>query len=152
MSPMNHVGKRLLPPIFLPNIGHNQSTSRMIALTFLTKKQQISVINKSAFFVQRAHPYRAFLRNHSKPSFRVPIALTVPTSLRVPSALTIPTCPRVPSALTVPRVPTVPSSLILFLLLRLPLLLLLLCCQESHYIGSHNQRTVKVDIYTDSLI
>ena len=46
MSPMNHVGRRLLPPIFIPNIGHNQSASRIIALTFLTK----NVSNESAFF------------------------------------------------------------------------------------------------------
>ena len=57
---MSHIGRRLLPPIFIPNVGHNQSTSRIVNLTFLTK----SVSNKSAFFVQRAHSYRAFLRNH----------------------------------------------------------------------------------------
>ena len=60
MSLMNHVGRKLLPSIFIPNIGHNQSASRFIALTFLTK----NVSNESAFFVQRAHPHRAFLRNH----------------------------------------------------------------------------------------
>ena len=64
MSPTNHVGKRLLPPIFLP--------SRIIALTFLTK----NVSNKSAFFVQRAHPYRAFLRNHIRTNFRVFLRLS----------------------------------------------------------------------------
>ena len=73
MLPMNHVGRRLLPPIFLPNIGHNQSASRIIALTFLTK----NVSNESAFFVQRAHPYRVFLRNRIRTNFTV---LTVPTA------------------------------------------------------------------------
>ena len=136
MSPMNHVDRRLLPPILIPNCSHNQSASRIIALTFLTK----NVSNESAFLVQMAHRYRAFFRNHSRPKFRFPIPLTVPTGLRIPSAL------------TVPRVPTVPSSLRLFLLLRLLLLLLFLRHQESHYIGSHNQRTVEVNIYTDSLI
>ena len=107
MSTMNHVGRRLLPPIFLPNIGHNQSASRIIALTFLTK----NVSNESAFFVQRAHPYRAFLRNHIRTNFRVPIALTVPTGPRVPTALTVPTGSRVPTALTVPTGPRVPTAL-----------------------------------------
>ena len=92
MSPRTQVGRRFLPPLFLPNIGPNQSTSRIIALTFLTK----NVSNESAFFVQRAHPYRAFLRIHIRiklqsfptsltvtrvPAF--PITLTVPISLRV---------------------------------------------------------------------
>ena len=86
MSPMNHVGRRLLPLIFIPNIGHNQSASRIIALTFLTK----SVSNESAFFVQRAHPYRAFLRNHIRTNFRVPTAFTVPTAL---TGHTVPTAP-----------------------------------------------------------
>ena len=96
MSPMNHVGRRLLPPIFIPNIDHNQSASRIIALTFLTKNMS----NESAFFVQRAHPYRAFLRNHIRTNFRVPTTLTVPA---VPSALTVSTVPVVP---TVPTAPT----------------------------------------------
>ena len=30
-----------------------------------------NVCNESAFFVQRAHPYRAFLRNHIRTNFRV---------------------------------------------------------------------------------
>ena len=100
MSPMNHGGRKLLPPIFIPNIDDNQSASRIIALTFLIK----SVSNESAFVVQRAHPYRAFLRNHIRTNFkvpRVPIALTVPTGLRVLIALTVPTGPRVPTALKV---------------------------------------------------
>ena len=97
MSPMNHVGRRLLPLIFIPNIGHNQSASRIIALTFLTK----SVSNESAFFVQRAHPYRAFLRNHIRTNFRVPTAFTVPTALTVHTALT---------GHTVPTAPTAPTS------------------------------------------
>ena len=112
MSPMNHVGRRLLSPIFIPNIGHNQSASRIIALTFLIK----NVSNESAFFVQRAHPYRAFLRNRTRTIFRVPTALTVPTGPRVPTAHTVLTGPRVPTALTVstahtvPTVPTAPTS------------------------------------------
>ena len=76
MSPMNHVGRRLLPPIFIPNISHNQSASRIVALTFLTKNMN----NESLFFVQRAHPYRAFLRNHIRMNFTVPTAPTAPTS------------------------------------------------------------------------
>ena len=107
MSPMNHVGRRLLPPIFILNSGHNQSASRIIALTFLTK----NVSNESAFFVQRAHPYRAFLRNQIRTNFRVPSALTVPGVLTVPSALTVPRGPRVPTALTVPTGPRVPTAL-----------------------------------------
>ena len=70
MSPVNHVGKRLLPSIFLPDIGHNQSASRIIALTFLC------LSNESAFFVQRAHPYRNFLHNHIRPNFRVFLRLS----------------------------------------------------------------------------
>ena len=73
---MNHIGKRLLPPIFILNVGHNQSASRIIALTFLTE----NVSYESAFFVQRAYPYRAFLCNHIRTNFRVPIALTVSTA------------------------------------------------------------------------
>ena len=96
---MNHVGRTLLPPIFLPNIGHNQSASRIIALTFLTK----NVSNESAFFVQRAHPYRAFLRNYIRTNFKVPIPLTEPTGPRVPTTLLVPTGPRVPTALKVSR-------------------------------------------------
>ena len=82
MSPRTQVGRRLLPLLFLPNIGHNQSASRIIALTFLTK----NVSNDSAFFVQRAHPYRAFLRTHIRINFRVPSSLTVP---RVPISLRV---------------------------------------------------------------
>ena len=96
MSPRTYVGRRLLPPIFLPNIGHNQSASRVIALTFLTK----NISNESAFFVQRAHPYRAFLRNHIRTNFRVPSALKVTTVPRVPLALTVPRSPTAPTALT----------------------------------------------------
>ena len=96
---MNHVGSRLLAPIFLPNIGHNQSASRIIALTFLTK----NVSNESAFFVQRAYPYRTFLRNHIRTNFRLPIPLTVPTDPRAPTTLTVPTGPRVPTTLKVSR-------------------------------------------------
>ena len=103
---MNHVGRRLLSPIFIPNIGHNQSASRIIALTFLIK----NVSNESAFFVQRAHPYRAFLRNRTRTIFRVPTALTVPTGPRVPTAHTVLTGPRVPTALTVSTAHTVPTA------------------------------------------
>ena len=71
MSPMNHVDRRLLPPIFILNIGHNQSASRIVALTFLTE----NVSNESAFFVQRAHLYQAFLRNHTRTKFTVPTEL-----------------------------------------------------------------------------
>ena len=84
MSPINHVGKRLLPPIFIPNSGHKQSASRIIALTFLTK----NVSNESAFLVQMGHLYRAFLRNQIQTNFRVPLALTVPRSPTAPTALT----------------------------------------------------------------
>ena len=59
--------EKLLFPPFLSNIGHNQSASRIIALTFLTK----NVSNECAFFVQRAHPYQTFLRNHIRTNFRV---------------------------------------------------------------------------------
>ena len=31
MSPMNHVDRRLLPPILIPNCSHKQSASRIIA-------------------------------------------------------------------------------------------------------------------------
>ena len=120
MSPRIHVGRRLLPPIFLPDIGHSQSASRIIALTFLTK----NVSNKSAFFVQRAHPYRAFLRTHVRINFRVPSSLTVPRVPTVPIALTVPTFLRVflqlskclqglesPMTLTVFKSPTAPTAL-----------------------------------------
>ena len=65
MSPMCHVGRRLLLPIFISNVGRNQSASWIVTLTFLTK----SVSNESTFFVQRAHSYRAFLRNHIRTNF-----------------------------------------------------------------------------------
>ena len=91
MSPRTQVGTRLLSPLFLPNIGHNQSASRIIALTFLTK----NVSNESAFFVQRAHPYRAFLRIHIRLNFRVPSSLTVPRVPILPIALTVPISLRV---------------------------------------------------------
>ena len=106
MSPMNHVGRRLLSPIFIPNIGHNQSASRIIALTFLIK----NVSNESAFFVQRAHPYRVFLRNRTRTIFRDPTALKVSTGPRVPTAHTVLTGPRVPMALTVPTALTVSTA------------------------------------------
>ena len=101
MSPRTQVGRRLLPLLFLPNIGHNQSASRIIALTFPTK----NVSSDSAFFVQRAHPYRAFLRTHIRINFRVPSSLTVPRVPAIPITLTVPICLRVPSSLTVSRVP-----------------------------------------------
>ena len=91
MSPKTQVGRRFLPPLFLPNIGPNQSTSRIIALTFLTK----NVSNESAFFVQRAHPYRAFLRIHIR--------------IKLQSF---------PSSLTVTRVPAFPITLIVHISLR----------------------------------
>ena len=93
---MNHVGRRLLPPIFNPNIGHNQSASRIIALSFLTKNMS----KESAFFVQRAHPYRAFLRNHIRTTFRVHPALTGHTVPTIPTALTVPTVPNAQTAPT----------------------------------------------------
>ena len=138
MSPRTQVSRRLLPSIFLSNIGHNQSASRIIALTFLTE----NVSNESAFFVQRAHPYRAFLRTHIRINFRVrssltvtrvptvPSTLTVPISLRVTYsltvlrvpiiriALTVPTSLRVSSSLTVPRVPAFPITLTVPISLR----------------------------------
>ena len=88
---MNHAGRRLLPPIFIPNSCHNQSASRIIAFTFLTK----NVSNESAFLVQMTHPYRAFLRNHIRTNLKVP---TVPTALTVPRALTAPIAPIAPIA------------------------------------------------------
>ena len=122
MSPRAYVGRGLLPSIFLPNIGHNQSASRIIALTFLTK----NVSNESAFFVQTAHPYRAFLRTHIRINFRVPTALTVPGVPTVPIALTVPISLRVflrlskclqglesPMALIVSRSPTASIALTL---------------------------------------
>ena len=115
MSPMTQVGRRLLPPLFLPNIGPNQSTSRIIVLTFLTK----NVSNESAFFVQRAHPYQAFLRTDIRINFRVRSSLTVPRVLIIRIALAVPASFRVflqlskclhglesPMALTVSRSPT----------------------------------------------
>ena len=92
MSPMNHVGRRFLSPIFIPNSGHNQSASRIIALTFLTK----NVSNESAFLVQ-IYPYRAFLRNHIRTNFGVP---TIPTAPTVPTALTAPIAPIATTATT----------------------------------------------------
>ena len=116
MSPRTQVGRRLLPPIFLPNIGHNQSASWIIALTFLTK----NVSSESAFFVQRAHPYRVFLRTHIRINFRVSSSFTVPRVPAIPITLTVPTSPRVPSSLTVPRVPAIPITLIVPTSLRVP--------------------------------
>ena len=116
MSPRTQVGRRLLPPIFLPNIGHNQSASWIIALTFLTK----NVSSESAFFVQRAHPYRVFLRTHIRINFRVSSSFTVPRVPAIPITLTVPTSPRVPSSLTVPRVPVIPITLIVPTSLRVP--------------------------------
>ena len=91
---MNHVSRVLTPPIF----NHrrlSQWVARIRVLTFITK----SMNNESASFVQKGHPYRAFLRNHISKNFRVPTALTVP---RVPSALTL---PKVPTSLTAPIAP-----------------------------------------------
>ena len=113
MSPRAHVGRGLLSSIFLPNIGHNQSASRIIALTFLIK----NVSNESAFFVQRAHPYRAFLRIHIRIDLRVRSSLTVPRVPAIPTTLTVLISLRVTSSLTVLKVPiirialTVPASL-----------------------------------------
>ena len=114
MSPRTHVGRRLFPPIFLPNIGHNQSASRIIALTFLTK----NVSNESAFFVQRAYPYRAFLLPSIRINFRVPSSLTVPRVSTVPISLRVflqlSKCLHgleSPMALTVSRSPTAPTAL-----------------------------------------
>ena len=113
MSPRTQVSRRLLRSIFLSNFGHNQSTSRIVALTFLTE----NVSNESAFFVQRALPYRAFLRTHIRINFRVRLSLTVPRVPAIPITLTGPISLRVTSSLTVLRVPiirialTVPASL-----------------------------------------
>ena len=113
MSPRTHVGRRLFPPLFLPNIGHNQSASRIIALTFLTS----NVSNESAFYVQRAYQYRAFLRTHIRINFRVSSYLTVTRVPAIPITLIVPISLRVLSSLTVTRVPailitlTVPISL-----------------------------------------
>ena len=120
MSPRTQVGRRLLPPLFLPNIGYNQSASRIIALTFLTK----NVSNESAFFVQRAHTYRAFLRTHIRINFRVPSSFTVPRVPAFPITLIVPIPLRVflqlskclqglesPMALTVSRSLTAPTAL-----------------------------------------
>ena len=101
MSPRTHVSRRLLPPIFLPNVGHNQSASRIIAFTFLTE----NVSNESAFFVQRAHPYRAFLhkyiraegqlnrtailRNHTRTKFTASATTGGSTQLLHPSRLAL---------------------------------------------------------------
>ena len=118
MSPRTQVGRRFLPPLFLPNIGHNQSASRIIAFTFLTE----NVSNESAFFVQRAHPYRAFLRTHIRINFRVRSSLTVPRVPAIPITFTVPASLRVTSSLTVSRVPiisialTVPASLSSFII------------------------------------
>ena len=119
MSPRTQVGRRLLPPLFLPNIGHNQLASRIIAPTFLTK----NVSSESAFFVQRAHPYQAFLRTHIRINFRVRSSLTVPRVPAIPITLTVPIPLRVflqlskclhglesPMALTVSRSPTAPTA------------------------------------------
>ena len=103
MSPETQVGRRFLPSLFLPNIGPNQSTSRIIALTFLTK----NVSNKSAFFVQRAHPYRAFLCIHIRIKLQsIASALTVPRVPAFPTTLTVPTSLIFPSSLAVPTSPT----------------------------------------------
>ena len=118
MSPRTQVGRKFLPPLFLPNIGHNQSASRIIAFTFLTE----NVSNKSAFFVQRAHPYRAFLRTHIRINFRVRSSLTVPRVPAIPITFTVPASLRATSSLTVSRVPiisialTVPASLSSFII------------------------------------
>ena len=60
---MSHVGRVLTPPIF----NHRRLSQWVVwilVLTFITK----SVNNESASFVQKAHPYRAFLRNHIRTS------------------------------------------------------------------------------------
>ena len=116
MSPRTQVGRRLLPPIFLPNIGHNQSASWIIALTFLTK----NVSSESAFFVQRAHPYRAFLRTHIRINFRVSSSFTVPRVPAIPITLIVPTSLRVSWSLTAPRVPAIPITLTVPTSLRVP--------------------------------
>ena len=116
MSPRTQVGRRFLSPLFLPNIGPNQSTSRIIAPTLLTK----NVSNESAFFVQRAHPYQAFLRIHIRISFRVWSSLTVPRVPAFPTTLTVPTSLRVWSSLTVSRVPIIPITLTVPISFRVP--------------------------------
>ena len=80
MSPM-----KLLSPISISNVGHNQSASRIVTLTFLTK----SVSNESAFFVHRAHPYRTFLRNHTRTKFTASATTGGSTQLLHPSRLAL---------------------------------------------------------------
>ena len=65
MSPMSHVARRHLLPIFSTNVGYNQWTSQIVTLTFPTK----SVSNESAFFIQQRDSLRVFLRNHARKNF-----------------------------------------------------------------------------------
>ena len=85
MSPMIHVDRRPFPPIFICNVDHNESASRIVSLTFLTK----SVSNEFAFFVQRAHPYRAFLRNHTRTKFTASATTRGSTQFLHPSRLAL---------------------------------------------------------------
>ena len=64
-------------------MSHVDSRLLHVAFTFLVK----SVSNESAFFVHRAHPYRAFLRNHTRTKFTVTTAPTAPadTTASTPS-------------------------------------------------------------------
>ena len=61
----------------LINVGYNQWTSRIVALTFLTK----SVNNGPAFLVQKAHAHRAFLRNNTRTDFASSTTLGESTQL-----------------------------------------------------------------------
>ena len=85
MLPMSHVDRRLFPPIFISNVGHNQSVSRIVTLTFPTK----SMNDESAFLVQRAHPYRAFLRNHIRTKSTASATTGGSTQLLHPSRLAL---------------------------------------------------------------
>ena len=102
---MSHVARMLTPSI----INHrrlSQWIARTLVLTFITKSRN----NELASFVQKALPYRAFLRNQIRTNFRVP---TVPSALTMPrvlSALTVPTFLRVPTLPAVPTAPTAPNS------------------------------------------
>ena len=58
------VGGLLLRFSFI-NVSYNQWASRIVTLTFLTK----SVNNEFTSLVQKTHPHRAFLRNHTKTNF-----------------------------------------------------------------------------------
>ena len=76
---------RLFPPFFISNFSHNQSASRIVTFTFLTK----SVSNESAFLVQRAHPYRVFPHNHTRTKLTASATTIGSTQLLHPSRLAL---------------------------------------------------------------